>query len=80
MVVHSSRLKQAFNKVFAPLLQQPQPQHFFADPPRRFGFGTRGDSVLSIWCIDLPVHSHLDFKALIAAVNSCELLLLQATN
>lgn len=26
--------------------------------------------------IDLPIHSHLDFKVLISSVNSCELLLL----
>lgn len=51
------------------------PQHFPAESLRHFCFGKRADSLIDPF-IDLPIHNHLDFKALISSVSSCELLLL----
>lgn len=49
---------------------------FFAEPTRHSGIGKTGDLGDIDLSIDLPIHSHLDFKALITSTNSCEFLLL----
>lgn len=68
-----SWLRKAFYDIFS---LEMLPQHFSAACPQTLLFWKDRRISLIDRLIDLSIHSHLDFKALIGAVNTCEPLLL----